>query len=136
MPETKNIKAVEIDKNHEKRFVIIDATTGELLDDAQGYGFKTAQKAYASYGYKSKLNGRKPANKAVIKAWIKKDPKHAKFIKHLDKVISNGFYPDDDDLTDYEFKKYIKDTIEKVISETDFEIPFNVSELKTFLGYK
>ena len=101
MPETKNIKAVEIDKNHEKRFVIIDATTGELLDDAQGYGFKTAQKAYASYGYKNKLNGRKPANKAVIKAWIKKDPKHAKFIKHLDKVISNGFYPDDDDLTDY-----------------------------------
>ena len=118
-----------------KRFIIIDANTGELLDDAQGYGFKTAQKAYASYGYKSKLNGRKPANKAVIKAWIKKDPKHAKFIKHLDKVISNGFYPDDD-LTDYEFKKYIKDTIEKVISETDFEIPFNVSELKTFLGYK
>ena len=70
MPETKNIKAVEIDKNHEKRFAIIDADTGELLDDAQGYGFKTAQKAYASYGYKSKLNGRKPANKAVIKAWI------------------------------------------------------------------
>ena len=35
MPETKNIKAVEIDKNHEKRFVIIDATTGELLDDVQ-----------------------------------------------------------------------------------------------------
>ena len=30
--------------------------------------------------------------------------------------------------------KAIKDTIEKVISETDFEIPFNVSELKTFLG--
>ena len=58
MPESKNIKAVEINKNHEKRYVIIDANTGELLDDAQGYGFKTAQKAYASYGYKSKLNGR------------------------------------------------------------------------------
>ena len=32
--------------------------------------------------------------------------------------------------------RYIKETIENVISETDFEIPFNVSELKTFLGYK
>ena len=72
MPETKNIKAVEIDKNHEKRFVIIDANTGELLDDAQGYGFKTAQKAYASYGYKSKLNGKNRQIKLLSKLGLRK----------------------------------------------------------------
>lgn len=29
----------------ETRFCIVDANTGEMLDDAQGYGYKTAQKA-------------------------------------------------------------------------------------------
>ena len=33
----------------ETRFCIVDANTGEMLDDAQGYGYKTAQKAYAGY---------------------------------------------------------------------------------------
>lgn len=32
------------------RFVIIDTETGEILDDAQGYGYTTAHKAYKCYG--------------------------------------------------------------------------------------
>lgn len=36
----------------EKRYVIADTETGEILDDAQGYGYKTAQGAYKAYGYK------------------------------------------------------------------------------------
>ena len=34
------------------KFVIIDTETGEILDDAQGYGYTTAQKAYKGYGWK------------------------------------------------------------------------------------
>ena len=29
----------------ETRYYIVDVNTGEVLDDAQGYGYKTAQKA-------------------------------------------------------------------------------------------
>lgn len=39
---------------YEKRFRIISTATGEILDDAQGYGYKTARKAYAAYAYKAK----------------------------------------------------------------------------------
>lgn len=38
----------------ERRYVIIDADTGEVFDDAQGYGYKTKQKAYAAYNYKNR----------------------------------------------------------------------------------
>ncbi len=35
-------------------FVITDRATGDILDNNQGYGFKTAQKAYAAFGWKQK----------------------------------------------------------------------------------
>ena len=49
----KAIISKKLSKGYEKRWVIVDAETNEVLDDAQGYGYKTPQKAYAAYGYKS-----------------------------------------------------------------------------------
>ena len=48
--------------NDPYRYIIIDEDTGEVIDDAQGYGYKNKQKAYAAYNYKynggrEKLNG-------------------------------------------------------------------------------
>ena len=39
---------------YERRFQIVDAETGEVLDDAQGYGYKSPQKAHAAWGYKNR----------------------------------------------------------------------------------
>ncbi len=36
----------------ETRYAIYDEETGELLDDAQGYGYKSRKKAYAAWAYK------------------------------------------------------------------------------------
>lgn len=41
-------------ETREKRYVIIDTESGEIVDDAQGYGYKTAQKAYAGWSYKNR----------------------------------------------------------------------------------
>ena len=38
----------------ERRFRIVSAETGEVLDDAQVYGYKTMQKAYAAWAYKTR----------------------------------------------------------------------------------
>ena len=40
--------------NHEIRYVIKDTESGSIVDDAQGYGYKTAQKAYAGWSYKNR----------------------------------------------------------------------------------
>lgn len=45
------------------RYVLIDLETGEVVDDAQGYGYKSATKAYAAWAYKQKP----PAEKKRMK---------------------------------------------------------------------
>lgn len=45
-----NIKAV----NFRQRYVIIDLETGEILDDANGWGYKTPQSAHRGFSYKVK----------------------------------------------------------------------------------
>lgn len=41
---------------NEKRYIIIDEVTGEILDDAQGYGFRTYQKAIKCWAWKHAKN--------------------------------------------------------------------------------
>lgn len=41
----------------DRRWCIVDAETGELLDDAQGYGYKTIKKAHAAWNYKNRKGG-------------------------------------------------------------------------------
>lgn len=60
--------------DHETRFCIVDIDTGEILDDANGYGYKTIQKAYAAYEYKIRDKS--------------KDPERIKKIKHIKKWIN------------------------------------------------
>ncbi len=36
----------------ERRYVVVDKENGNVLDDAQGYGYKTTRNAYAAYAYK------------------------------------------------------------------------------------
>lgn len=39
---------------YDPRYVIVSTETGKVLDDAQGYGYKSAQKAYAAFAYKNR----------------------------------------------------------------------------------
>ena len=45
----KVVKSESLSKPYEWRFVVIDEYTGEVLDNAQGYGYKTKQKAMAAW---------------------------------------------------------------------------------------
>ena len=54
---SKNIKAIKsevLSSRRSERYVIVDTETGEILDDAQGFGYKSAPKAYAAFNYKNK----------------------------------------------------------------------------------
>ena len=43
------IKSEKLSTDYDKRYVVIDKDTCKVLDDAQGYGYKTIQGAYAAY---------------------------------------------------------------------------------------
>ena len=52
------------------RYVIINIETGEILDDAQGYGFTTAKKAYAAFYWKNRSNETKQKEQKMIEFFI------------------------------------------------------------------
>ena len=57
----------------DKRYIIIDIETGKVLDNAQGYGYKSERKAYVSYSYKTRDKSRdkeKALKASQIKKWL------------------------------------------------------------------
>lgn len=96
-----NINALEIsgDQYRGKRFAIVDIDSGEVLDDAQGYGYKTAQKAYAAWVYKHRDTSKdreRAAKRQHIVGWLKK---HKDFRELMDQIafeIMKGSWGPDD----------------------------------------
>lgn len=43
----------------ETRWRLVDEDTGEIVDDAQGWGYKTARNAYRAHAYKGKSKSRR-----------------------------------------------------------------------------
>ena len=122
-----NIKVIEdntLTKGYDKRYVVIDTDTGELLDNAQGYGYRSIQKAYAAYSYKtrdkSKDKEREEKTK-IIKKWMKE---HKDFVELMNKIsweIAKGSWGPDDKFN----TKFVQD----MIKENNLSINFKVSEL-------
>ena len=75
--DIKVIKSKELFSAFDNRFIIINIHTGEILDDAQGYGYKTIEKAYAAFCYKKNNTKsdtkRKKKLKIAIENWLDKN---------------------------------------------------------------
>lgn len=111
----------------ETRYYIVSKETGEILDDAQGYGYKTIQKAHAAWAYKNKSEKQKKAEKlrsTEIKKWLSLNSEFSESLKR------EAFYAlkDGEDLT--------SKTVEKLLKYHDLTPDFKPSEiLKVFLKY-
>ena len=71
--EGKKLKAEKVVIKNNPRFIIVDSETGEVLDDAQGYGYKTIQGAFKAYKFKrlTKEERKERENKiALVKKWM------------------------------------------------------------------
>ena len=59
----------------ETRYRLVDVATGEIVDDAQGYGYRTAAGAHRAYGYKSmpkSRSGKSLRSRAVFAASVRR----------------------------------------------------------------
>ena len=122
-----NIKVIEdntLTKGYDKRYVVIDTDTGKLLDNAQGYGYKSIQKAYAAYSYKtrdkSKDKEREEKTK-IIKKWMKEHKDFVELMNNISLEIAKGSWGPDDKFN----TKFVQD----MIKENNLSINFKVSEL-------
>lgn len=108
----------------EMRYCIVSTDTGEVLDDAQGYGYKTAQKAYSAYAYKIRdksKDKKKQEKKRHIQQWMKE---HKSFVKAMDDTafeIAKGTWGPND--------KFDASLVKEMLSNFKLKPDFTASEL-------
>ena len=121
MPEIKVIESPELSTPYDKRYVVIDKETGAVLDDAQGYGYKSAQKAHAAYSYKTRdksKDAEKLARKRHIIKWLKENKAFASLLEDAEWYSVK----EADEQVDAAFVK-------KLLKENNLEPDFTAGEL-------
>lgn len=108
----------------EMRYCIVSTDTGEILDDAQGYGYKTARKAYSAYAYKTRdksKDGERAKKKKHIEKWMKE---HKSFVRLMDgyalDIAKGAMAPND---------KFDAKFVKKLLKEQDLNPDFTAGEL-------
>lgn len=108
----------------EPRFCIVSEETGEILDDAQGYGYKTAQKAHAAYSYKTRDKSqdkqRQNRNKQ-IKAWLLENKDFANNLEYIAVEIIKGSWGKDTKLN--------ASVVQQLLDEFGLSPNFSAAEL-------
>lgn len=89
--------------------MVIDETTGEILDNAQGYGYKSAQKAYAVYRYKhSSIEEieKEHVTKKLVKELCKT---HREFCSFMSGVVWDSIKTPTEKITGKYVEKFLKE---------------------------
>lgn len=120
-PIPKKYKVVEVIKENidgeepyitkwkEKRWIIVNSETGEIIDDAQGYGYKSIQNAYKAIHYKLNKNKIDKEKETIFK-FIRN---HKSFFKRLminisDKML-HGEEVENKEIIDYILEQDFED---------------------------
>lgn len=123
----KTIQAVRSDSLSEEfddRFVIVNTETGEILDDAQGYGYRTAQKAYAAYRYKNRdrsKDKRRKQEEKKIRQWWQAHRELSELLEQFAFEIAKSSWGPDD--------KFDANLLKKIMDEQGIETEFSPGKL-------
>lgn len=83
----KVVVSASLSSNYDKRYVVVDEATGEVLDDAQGCGYKSAQNAHRAYSYKAMPPKKKRQRKAVKRQVERWCAEHKEFMQHVGQAM-------------------------------------------------
>lgn len=119
------VMSSKLSKPYEPRYIVVDFDTGAVLDDAQGYGYKTTQKAHAAWGYKTRTPAQKAAaevKKRAVRQWAKE---HKGFMREMEdlafRIAKGSCGPDD---------KFNAATVAECLAEEGFtDLPFTAGDL-------
>lgn len=123
MPNTKVVESSVLSRPGDTRYVVIDEDTGKILDDADGYGYKTKQNAHRAYGYRSAspaVKKRREQTKKAVREWCIAN-------KTVVKDLSDeAFYAAKDG------ESFDAENVKRYLRQNGIEMPFTVQE---FLRY-
>lgn len=112
-----------LSKPYDRRYIIVDAETGAVLDDAQGYGYKTVQKAHAAFAYKIRKSkdAAKKAKEKHIKNWMKENRSFVELMDTFAFEIAKGSWGPDD--------KFYAKLVKKMLKEHKLTPDFTAGDL-------
>jgi len=105
---------------YDRRYVVVDAATGAIIDDAQGYGYKTAQNAHRAHAYKSVSPAKKRQREAVKKGVHRWCAANSDFMGDIEQAM---FYAMKDGDT------FAEADVRALLKARSLEPPFTVKEL-------
>lgn len=114
----KDVVSASLSSSYEKRYVVVDEASGDVFDDAQGYGYKTAQNAHRAYKSMSPTKNRqRDAAKRRVVRWC---GQHPDVVEHLEQA---AFYAakDGENVTAVD--------VRAILAERGLELPFPVEDL-------
>jgi hypothetical protein len=116
----KVVVSASLSGDYDKRYVVVDEATGEVLDDAQGYGYKTAQNAHRAYGYKAMPPKKKRQRDAVKRQVARWCAKHEEVMQHVEQAM---FYAMKDG------GNIAEADVRTILAKHGVELPFPVKDL-------
>ena len=97
-PRIKVVRSRQLSRGADKRYIIVNPDTGEILDDAQGYGYKSPQKAHAAWAYKTRSPAKKKRDnntRRQVKKWIRENPELVETLEaDALEILTGGYGPD------------------------------------------
>lgn len=124
MSDISVIESKVLSKPYDRRYVVVDKTTGEVLDDAQGYGYKTIRNAYAAYGYKTRDKSKdkaKATKERYIRRWMRE---HEDFVDLMDtfafEIAKGSWGPDE---------KFDAAFVKRMLADNHLEADFTPGEI-------
>ena len=109
-----------LSEGYDRRYVVVDAATGEVIDDAQGYGYKTAPNAHRARAYKSMSPPKKQQRGAVKKGVRRWCEKHSESMADIERAMLYAM-KDGEEFTESDVTALLKDHC--------LQPPFTVKEL-------
>jgi hypothetical protein len=114
------VASAALSSNFDKRYVVVDEATGEVVDDAQGCGYKSAQNAHRAHAYKSMPPKKKRQRDAVKRKAQRWCAQHPEFMQHVEQSM---FYAmkDGQNVTEAD--------VRAILAEHGLDLPFSVKDL-------
>jgi hypothetical protein len=122
-PTVRVVVSPTLSDNYDRRYVVVDAATGAIVDDAQGYGYKTAQNAHRAHAYKSVSPAKKKQRESIKKSVRRWCARHSDFMDEIEQTMIYVM-KDGDTFTEADVSALLK--------ERSLEPPFTVKELMRY----
>ena len=118
------IRSEKLSQLYDDRFVVVEKESGKLLDDAQGYGYRSIKKAHAGYGYKNRDKSKdreKKEKKKAVESFIRHNRAFMDNLEDLAFHIAKGSYGPEEKLD--------AKTLNRLFKESGYtDLPFTAGD--------